>query len=411
MSTNPDKPVWLNRQVWYLSIAETIVWASLFYLFPASLLNWNIHFGWDLSKMSLALTLSLIISSLAGIGSGKLIDLGAGRHLLSFSALLGGIALLVLPTVDSIWSFYAIWAIVGIAMGGCSYDPCFAVLTRAYGNSSKESIVMVTFFAGLSVTLCFIISSIVTYISNWQLNILTFSLLLCLISAPLFWFGSSNYIKSFKPTSLVSNNQSTNYLKPMISRPIFWGLSALFTVFGLNHIMIMSQILPLLEALKFDDNVSIVVAASMGIMQVTGRMLLIGLEKITKKQFPNVLIALICGIALSIASVILKFSESSGLQIVVFLILQGFSFGIINIIKPIIVAEKLGHSNFGVISSIVGFGYIWGFALAPATSGYIFDEFGSNALIACTFATALIGTLIFSSSIYIESKYYRPLTK
>ena len=77
----------------------------------------------------------------------------------------------------------------------------------------------------------------------------------------------------------------------------------------------------------------------------------------------------------------------------------------------IIVSEKLGHSNFGVISSIVGFGYIWGFALAPATSGYIFDEFGSNALIACTFATALIGTLIFSSSIYIESKYYRPLTK
>tara|TARA_B100000676_G_scaffold311031_1_gene379494 strand:+ start:1084 stop:1677 length:594 start_codon:yes stop_codon:yes gene_type:complete len=197
----------------------------------------------------------------------------------------------------------------------------------------------------------------------------------------------------------------------MISRPIFWGLSALFTVFGLNHIMIMSQILPLLEALKFDDNLSIVVAASMGIMQVTGRMLLVGLEKIKKKQFPNVLVALICGIALSIASVILRFSESSGLQIVVFLILQGFSFGIINIIKPIIVSEKLGHSNFGVISSIVGFGYIWGFALAPATSGYIFDEFGSNALIACTFATALIGTLIFSSSIYIESKYYRPLTK
>ena len=141
---NLNRPVWLDKQVLCLAIAETIVWAGLFYLFPASLLQWNNHFGWELSEISLALTISLIISSLSGIASGKLVDAGAGKHLLSFSALLGGLVLVFLIAVESIWAFYAVWAIVGIAMGGCSYDPCFAVITRKYGNSAKAPIVMLS---------------------------------------------------------------------------------------------------------------------------------------------------------------------------------------------------------------------------------------------------------------------------
>ena len=401
---NLNRPVWLDKQVLCLAIAETIVWAGLFYLFPASLLQWNNHFGWELSEISLALTISLIISSLSGIASGKLVDAGAGKHLLSFSALLGGLVLVFLIAVESIWAFYAVWAIVGIAMGGCSYDPCFAVITRKYGNSAKAPIVMVTFFAGLAVTFCFLISSLVFSLSDWQANIIVFSCLLCLIAAPLFWFGGSNYMKSSKPSHLKSLTNSENYLKSILSKPIFWGLLILFSVFGLNHIMIMSQILPLLESITVEGTLAVLVSASMGIMQVSGRMSLVGFEKLAHRQLSTTKITLACGIALSVASVVLGYSGGNGLMILIFLVLQGFSFGIINIIKPVITAEKLGQSNFGVISSVVGVGYIWGFAFAPAISGYVFDAWGHGTLILSTFIIALAGSLIFAVSILWESK-------
>ena len=405
---NQNNPVWFDKQVWYLAIAETIVWAGLFYLFPASLLKWNNHFGWGLSEISLALTISLIISSLTGIASGKLVDAGAGKHLLSFSALLGGLTLVFLITIESIWGFYAIWAVVGIAMGGCSYDPCFAVITRKYGDSAKAPIVMVTFFAGLAVTFCFLVSSFISSLANWQVNVLVFSCFLCLIAAPLFWFGSSNYMKSSKPIHSKSVIPSENYLKSILSKPIFWGLSVLFAAFGLNHIMIMSQILPLLESISVEGNFAVLISASMGIMQVSGRMSLVGFEKLARRQLSSTKVALGCGGALSFASVVLGYSSGNGSMILIFLVFQGFSFGIINIIKPVITAERLGRSNFGVISSIVGIGYIWGFAFAPAISGYVLDEWGNGTLILGTFIVALIGSLIFAASLFVESKLNKP---
>ena len=96
-------------------------------------------------------------------------------------------------------------------------------------------------------------------------------------------------------------------------------------------------------------------------------------------------------------------------MILIFLVFQGFSFGIINIIKPVITAERLGHSNFGVISSIVGVGYIWGFAFAPAVSGYVFDAWGHNTLIQGTFFLALAGSIIFATSLFVESRTNKTL--
>ena len=166
----------------------------------------------------------------------------------------------------------------------------------------------------------------------------------------------------------------------------------------------MSQILPLLESMTVEGTLAVLVSASMGIMQVSGRMSLVGFEKLAHRQLSTTKITLACGIALSVASVVLGYSGGNGLMILIFLVLQGFSFGIINIIKPLITAEKLGQSNFGVISSVVGVGYIWGFAFAPAISGYVFDAWGHGTLILSTFIIALAGSLIFAASIFWESK-------
>ena len=82
-----------------LAAAETIVWASLFYLFPILLLRWEADFGWSRGDVALAFTLSLAVSALASPLVGKLIDRGLSRYTLPGSAALGGLALR--PTVTS----------------------------------------------------------------------------------------------------------------------------------------------------------------------------------------------------------------------------------------------------------------------------------------------------------------------
>ena len=77
--------VWSNPRLWAVSLGETLAWAGLFYLFPASLIRWKLHFDWSISELSGGLMIALIVSAITGIGSGKLIDKGLGRELMSGS--------------------------------------------------------------------------------------------------------------------------------------------------------------------------------------------------------------------------------------------------------------------------------------------------------------------------------------
>ena len=51
------------RTVLALAIAETIVWAGVFYIFPALLAHWEADLGWSKTTLSGAFTASLITSA------------------------------------------------------------------------------------------------------------------------------------------------------------------------------------------------------------------------------------------------------------------------------------------------------------------------------------------------------------
>jgi MFS family permease len=392
--------VWSNPKLWAVSLGETLAWAGLFYLFPASLIRWKLHFGWSVSELSTGLMIALMVSAITGIGSGKLIDKGFGRELMSGGAVLGGVCLLLIPMVGSLDEFYILWAVAGIAMGACLYDPCFAILTRHYSSEAKEPIVMVTLFAGFSISFSFILSASISSVFNWETSFYVFSFLLCFLAAPLFWIGISVDTKPKRSTTeLFSESKSlSNFFRGLIVKPIFWGLSILFATFALNHIMIISQILPLFESKGASSTSAVLMASAMGPMQVGGRMALLGLEKYLKKEFEITRVAIFSCVALVCASGLLYYSEMSPLVLGLFVVFQGGSFGIINLVKPVITARLLGESNFGFISAVVGVGYIFGFAIAPGVSGFISDVWGNDRLIGTTFLLALVGFVIFSAS-------------
>ena len=392
--------VWSNPRLWAVSLGETLAWAGLFYLFPASLIRWKLHFDWSISELSGALMIALIMSAITGIGSGKLIDKGLGRELISGGVVLGGVCLLFIPMVSSLEEFYILWAVVGIAMGTCLYDPCFAILTRHYSSEAKEPIVMVTLFAGFSITFSFILSALISSVFNWETSFYVFGVLLCFLAAPLFWIGIpvDTKIKPLAARIFSESKSLVSFFRELIMKPIFWGLSILFTTFALNHIMLISQILPLFENKGVSSTSAVLMASAMGPMQVGGRMALLAMEKYLQKEFEIIRVASFSCVALVCASGLLYYSEKNPLILGLFVVLQGGAFGIINLVKPVITARLLGELNFGFVSAGVGVGYIFGFAVAPGVSGFISDAWGSDRLIGTTFLLALVGFGMFSLS-------------
>ena len=54
----------LDPPIAMLAVAETIVWAGLYYIFPALLVHWEADLGWSKTELTGAFTASIAVSAL-----------------------------------------------------------------------------------------------------------------------------------------------------------------------------------------------------------------------------------------------------------------------------------------------------------------------------------------------------------
>ena len=111
-----------------LAVGETLVWASIYYIFPALLLRWEQDLGWSKAELTVSISLAVLISAVASPMMGRVIDRGFGALAVAFSAFLGGICLILLSLVTELWQFQLVWSLMGVAMAGCLYEPIFALV-------------------------------------------------------------------------------------------------------------------------------------------------------------------------------------------------------------------------------------------------------------------------------------------
>ena len=398
---NKNTPPWRNNKLWSLAVAETLSWACLFYVFPALLLRWKESFGWSISQLSIGFTLALIASALTGMIAGRIIDSGHSRKLMPFSAVIGAILLSLLPAVVAIWQFYLIWFLIGCTLAGCLYQPCFSYLTRTFKEDAKNSIIMITLIAGFASTISYPICSIVSEFYSWETTIYLMSGILCLISAPLFWYGTSIRLDITPNSREKASSSVIGIIKPTLSSPVFWGLLVTFATMSSTQGMIVSQIFPLLESRAISPTSIVFFASCIGPMQVIARLILFATESFTHKNIPMMAVCFTSLIFLCLSSLALVLGGASLIFVVVFVMLQGGPYGLFSIVKPIITADLLGRVNFGLLSSMVGIGSVWGSAFAPGIAGSIGDRWNYDTVLLTTSSIAAVGlvSLIVTSTL------------
>ena len=82
-----------------LALAQTIIWASIFYLFPALLPIWESETDWSKAQLTGAFTIALISAAIVSPMAGRLIDAGWGRSLMLGGTLCATVCLVALSQV------------------------------------------------------------------------------------------------------------------------------------------------------------------------------------------------------------------------------------------------------------------------------------------------------------------------
>lgn len=384
-----------DPRIWCLAVAETLVWAGFYYFFPAMLLRWEASFGWTKAEITLSATLALLISALVAPRFGGLIDRGHGRALLTGSAILGGVMLGVLTQVDSRPAFIAVWIVLGVAMGGCLYEPCFAFLTHRRGVQAKSAITLITLVAGFAGTVSFPLANVIAAAVDWRAAAWTFAALAILVAAPLFWIGGRRTADDPEPTFADRNGSGRAVLRGRMRRPAFWLLAAGFAMIALNHGMVVNHLLPLLDERGVPAALAVLAVSLIGPMQVIGRVVMIATER-------HLGMVTICGVTflmMALAGGVLGAAASLPLLVYVFVALQGSGYGVTSITRPVVTAELLGRRGFGAISGALALPFVAATALSPSAGSLIWSWGGYDAVIAALVITVLFGFLCFVGAV------------
>ena len=382
---SPSARVRFHSIVWPLAIAETIVWAAMYYSFPALLPTWEQELGWSKTELSFAFTLSLVVSASLVPVAGRLIDRGHARAVFAGGTVLGAVLLALLSTVTELWQFLCIWIGLGVAMSSTLYEACFAVLVRSTGDRARRAITIVSIVAGLAGTVAFPSAHLLAGAFGWRGAVLVFAAVVGVVAAPLVW-SACRRAEIQATMHAPEPSASAGQALAVTRSPVFWLLAIAIFLAALDHGMLISHVLPILDDRGIDAGLAVVAASFIGPMQVAGRLALMAADR-----FANTLVASTgCFAMMAIAGACLLNAGAAPALLVGFVVLQGAGIGVASVMRPVVTAELLGRRNFGVVSGLIGLMHMSGYALGPSVAAIVWSAGGYDRVVLLAVAAAVI---------------------
>lgn len=374
--------------VWLLAVGQTLIYAGCYYSFPALLPDLEAATGWSKAELALGPTLAFLIMAGLTMVTGRLVDRGLGGEMLIWMPGLAALGVAGLGVVETLAGWLVAWALIGVAQAGCLYETCFAFLTRRLGTGARGAITKVTLVAGFAGTLAFPLGHALGPIMGGQGAMLAFAALILLV-VPLNAVAVRR-LRRLERAEFAVPPTPPGTLQAALQKPAFWIIAAAFTAIYLNHGILITYVLVLFADRGAGAGMAALAAAAIGPAQVAGRlMLLLAGARVSTAQAT---IAAIGGVVL--ASALLWLAGVAPLLIFVFALAQGAGAGLMSILRPVLIAEVLGRSGFGVISGAVAVAPILASAAAPSVGAGLLALGGPQIVYAACLGLAGVGLLL-----------------
>jgi predicted MFS family arabinose efflux permease len=359
-----DQPAHDRRLVLWLSLAQLITWGGVFYTFSLLLEPVEHDLGLTRSQSSLAFSLALLAEGLAAYPIGRWIDAGHERAVMTACSLLAGLCLLAHSAITGVAGFYAVWAGLGIALAGTLYTPVFAVVTRRYPHDFRRAIITITFLGGLASTVFIPLSAWLIAAFGWRHALWALAALQLAVCAPI----HARYLRDAPPPLVHDRVHVAPASAHLRSAPFL-----LIGVFAIGMFAVTAALPPhmisLLRGSGLDERWVIAIPASIGLIQVLGRLLLFFFEHHFDVHAANRLIPTLVPIGL--AFLIAGAGHAWGALL--FVVLYGLGNGMMTIVKGTAVAQYVSREHVASLNGALGLPMALARALTPWLMGALWS--------------------------------------
>ena len=334
------------------------------------------------AQSSLGFSLMLLTEGLLAFFIGRWIDRGHERLIMTFGSLLVGALLLVHSVISTQTQFYTVWTLLGVAMACTLYPPAFAVLTRRFPNHFRRAIIILSFLGGLASTVFIPLVAWLIDAIDWRETMWVISAMQFLVCAPIHFYllrgAQSTSLNIVKNKDHLIGEAKHIELKPtdpnlsiwqFMRNPVFWQLSCFVVLLMAATSALPAHMVSLLRESGMGETWAIAVPASIGVIQVVGRLGLYLLEKRIDVHTSNRWVTLL--IPLGLAALILGHGAIVGC--LVFVLLYGLGNGMLTIVKGTVMAEYVSKVHMGSLNGILGVPMAISRAAAPLLMGLMWS--------------------------------------
>lgn len=369
------------RVVGALGTAQTLAWASSYYL-PAMLAApMAADLGVATPTVFAAFSGAMVVSALVGPWAGLAIDRHGGRVVLAGTSLVFALGLGMLGFAQGLWTMVIAWLVIGAAMGAGLYEAAFSSLVRLYGQHTRGAITGITLLAGFASTVGWPLSAWMETRFGWRNACLGWAGIHLLIGLPLnAWLPTLPSPAQPERTAAADPAQAIASASPSpvaAAGGAGYATALLAFVFAATWFIstAMATHLPrMLEAAGATLAAAVAVGALVGPAQVAGRVLEFGLLR----RVHPLLSARLAALAHPAGVTVLLMAGPVAAPL--FAILHGAGNGILTIAKGTLPLALFGAQGYGARQGWLMLPARIAQALAPLLFGLALDAWGANAL-------------------------------
>ncbi len=373
------------RFVWVLSALQLITWGSVFYGFALFMAPLEAELGMSRAEASLGFSLMLLAEGVLAFPVGRWIDRGHERAIMTGGSLLVGLAFWAHSSINSVSAFYAVWTLLGVGLAGTLYPPAFAVLTRRFPQHFRRAIIILTFLGGLASTVFIPLVAWLIDAFGWRNALGALAIMHLLVCTPVHWLLLRN-----APQRAVLASSHTNHptLMRFVRQVKFWQLGTFVVLLMGVTSALPAHMVSLLREAGMAETWVIAVPASIGVLQVLGRLGLYVAEHRVDVHATNRWVTVL----IPLGFLTLLIGAGHGTWGVLFVVLYGLGNGMLTIVKGTVMAQYISREHIGSLNGLLGLPMALARAAAPWLMGLLWSaDAGYTQGLWLMFAVSCVG--------------------
>ncbi|MCX5321558.1 MFS transporter [Streptomyces sp. NBC_00120] len=340
-----------------LCATQIVSWGIVYYAFPVLNPQITAATGWPTGATTAAFSLGLVVSALAGIRVGRILDRRGPRTVMTAGSVLGAISLLIVATAPNLPVFIAGWALAGFAMASTFYQPAFAALTRWWAPNHVRALTVVTVAGGLASTVFAPLTAALAEHLSWRHTYLVLAAILAAVTIPVHALA----LRAPWPDAPTSPAHTAAGAAGVgRSRP-FLLLAAAFTLSGFAMYAVVVALVPLLLERGYTTSQAAWALGIGGVGQTLGRTLYAALARRTTATART---TILIGLGGLITAGFAAAPGPYGLLIAVSVV-AGMVRGNLTLLQATAITDRWGTTHYGRLSGLLAAPAQTAAALAP----------------------------------------------